>query len=55
MNLGDKIVWRFKDKKFWKRGIVNSIFNGVVEITTNEFGIDTVLVKQDEIEWEKYE
>ena len=61
MNIGDKIIWRYVDKKTWKRGEVLTLFpNQLVELTvTEDFGLiptnNKMIVKLTEIEYIIYE
>ena len=60
MNIGDKIIWRYKDKKTWKRAqVVTQFPNELVELSVErsfEFDLalcnERIIVKLTEIEYE---
>ena len=53
MNIGDMIIWRFKDKKLWKRGKIGDIINEkIIVIVDNNLILAEVIVKLDEIDLE---
>ena len=61
MNIGDKIIWRYKDKKTWKRSEVVTLFpEQLIELKMYEdFGLmetdKKIIVKLTEIEFAIYE
>ena len=56
MNIGDKIIWRYNNKKTWKKSEVTHIFaNQLIELKLERDFIhqsETVIVKLTEIEYE---
>lgn len=50
---GDEIVWRFKDNKGWRRGIVRSVMSGytIIEVQEGAWPVDRVAL--EDIDWRR--